>query len=65
MDAINKGDSMVLLNSKGPNGGPWKHEYKVGTHDENRHEHGQVREQDGAPSTSVVSEEIRFEGAVK
>ena len=56
---------MVLPHSKGPEGGPWKHEYKVGTHDENRHEHGQVREQDGAPSTSVVSEEIRFEGVVK
>ena len=37
----------------------------MGTHDENQHEHGQVREQYGAPSTSVVSEEIRFRVQVK
>ena len=56
---------MVLPQSKGPNGGPRKHEFKVGTHDENQHEHGQVWRRSGAPSTSVVSEEIRFKVEVK
>ena len=34
------------------------------SHDENQHEQGQVRRKSGAPSTSVVSEEIRFGGEV-
>ena len=35
------------------------------THDENRHEQRQVCRQSGAPSTSVISEEIRFKVKVK
>ena len=49
---------MALPHSKGPMGDHKIHEYKMVTHDENQHEQGQVWRQSGAPSTSVVSEEI-------
>ena len=37
----------------------------MGTHDENRHEHGRVWKRSDAPHTGVVSEEIRFRVYVK
>ena len=37
----------------------------MGTHDEDRHEHGQVWRRSDAPNTSVVSEEIRFKVEVE
>ena len=55
---------MVLPHSKGPMGDHKKNEYKRVAHDENQHEQGQGGRQSGAPNTSVVSEEIRFEGEV-